>query len=168
MACLLVMCFVLQEASAQMKLGSSVMGSGGGACVCATYKATCTVGEPVIGATSGASTNLGGGFWGAIGSKPLTAVGDLPDAPLAFGLEQNYPNPFNPRTVVSCQWPVASRVSLVVYDLLGREVARLLDEWKEAGTYSIEFHGAKLSSGVYVYRLTAGEYVQCRKMILAK
>jgi hypothetical protein len=83
-------------------------------------------------------------------------------------LHQNYPNPFNPRTVVSCQLPVASRVTLIVYDLLGREVARLVDGWKEAGSYSIEFDGAMLSSGVYMCRLTAGSFVECRKMILAK
>jgi photosystem II stability/assembly factor-like uncharacterized protein len=88
--------------------------------------------------------------------------------PTAFSLGQNYPNPFNPKTVVSCQWPVAGRVRLAVYDLLGREVAVLLDEQKAPGRYQVEFDGTKLSSGVYFYRLTAGDYVETRRMILLR
>jgi hypothetical protein len=91
-----------------------------------------------------------------------------PPVPTSFMLEQNYPNPFNPKTVVSCQLPVASRVNLVVYDLLGREVAVLLDEHKAPGKYQVEFDGTKLSSGVYIYRLTAGDFVESKRMILLR
>jgi len=99
-------------------------------------------------------------------TPPITA--DEAAVPLRTELLQNYPNPFNPKTVVSCQWPVVSRVKLVVYDMLGREVATLVDGEKEAGTYRIEFDGTKLSSGVYICRMTAGTFVDCRKMILMK
>jgi hypothetical protein len=88
--------------------------------------------------------------------------------PHEFRLEQNFPNPFNPKTVVSCQWPVACRVRLVVYDLLGREVKVLLDEQKAPGRYQVEFDGTKFSSGVYIYRLIAGNYVEARRMLLVK
>jgi hypothetical protein len=88
--------------------------------------------------------------------------------PKEFGLQQNYPNPFNPKTVVSCQLPVASKVRLAVYDLLGREVVVLIDAQKAPGKYQVEFDGGKLSSGVYIYRLTAGNFVECRKMLLAR
>ena len=102
-------------------------------------------------------------------TNPTTSV-STPDATIASGwrLEQNYPNPFNPKTVVSCQLVVASNLKLVVYDLLGREVAVLLDEYKVPGTYRFEFDGAKFASGVYICRMTAGDYVKCRKMVLMK
>ncbi len=88
--------------------------------------------------------------------------------PSSFSLDQNYPNPFNPTTVVSFQLPVVSKVRLVVYDILGREVATLVNETKQPGTYTLNFDGSALASGVYIYRLNAGQYVQCRKMLLVK
>jgi hypothetical protein len=99
----------------------------------------------------------------------LTSVGTTENSlPSSFGLDQNYPNPFNPKTVVSCQSLVAGRMKLVVYDLLGREVKELMDEQKAPGKYQVEFDGTKLSSGVYIYRLTAGNYVDAKQMVLVK
>jgi len=86
----------------------------------------------------------------------------------SFLLEQNYPNPFNPSTVVRYRLPVASNVRLVIYDLLGREVAVLVDGKKEAGTYEVKFDGTRLSSGVYFFRLQAGDFVQTRRLMLLK
>ncbi|MBI5472561.1 MAG: T9SS type A sorting domain-containing protein, partial [Ignavibacteriae bacterium] len=90
-------------------------------------------------------------------------------------LMQNYPNPFNPTTEIRYLVPEVrdrrsdvSRVTLSVYDLLGREVATLVNEDKLPGTYSVSFDATRLPSGVYIYRLTAGTYSQTRKMILAK
>ena len=88
--------------------------------------------------------------------------------PHDFVLEQNYPNPFNPTTVVSYQLPVASEVRLVVYDLLGREVAVLENERKNPGVYEVKFDGSGLSSGVYFYRLTAGVHTESKRMMLMK
>jgi hypothetical protein len=88
--------------------------------------------------------------------------------PAVFSLSQNYPNPFNPNTVVSYQLPVVSSVRLVVYDLLGREVAVLVNEKKTPGTYEVKFDAGGLASGVYFYRLTAGEFVQVRKLLLLR
>jgi len=85
-----------------------------------------------------------------------------------FALAQNYPNPFNPKTVVSAQWSVDSVVRLAVYDLLGREVAVLADGRFPAGKYSFMFDGSNLSSGMYIYRLTAGQYISSRSMTLLK
>jgi hypothetical protein len=87
-----------------------------------------------------------------------------------FRLEQNYPNPFNPVTVISYKIQAASNVILKVYDLLGREVAALVDEYKQAGTYSVEFRmqSIEFPSGVYFYTLRGGEYVNTKKMILMK
>lgn len=88
--------------------------------------------------------------------------------PVRFELYQNFPNPFNPETVVSFQLSAVSDVRLVVYDLLGREVAMLVNERKTAGRYDVKFDGSRLSSGVYIYRLTAGNSVETRKMVLTK
>jgi hypothetical protein len=88
--------------------------------------------------------------------------------PLGFALPQNYPNPFNPTTVISCQLPVAGHVRLAVYDLLGREVAVLVDERKEAGRYELKFDGSALSSGVYLLRMVAGRFIATQKMMLVR
>jgi hypothetical protein len=89
-------------------------------------------------------------------------------APQEFSLAQNTPNPFNPSTMVSYQLPVASAVKLTVYDMLGREVATLVNEMKDAGSYSVRFDGAGFSSGAYIYRLEAGSFVQTKRMLLVK
>jgi hypothetical protein len=88
--------------------------------------------------------------------------------PGEFSLEQNYPNPFNPKTVVSYQLSVVSDVRLVVYDLLGREVAVLVKERKAPGKYEATWDGTGFSSGVFLCRLSAGNFVQTRKMVLLK
>jgi len=91
--------------------------------------------------------------------------GNLPERYL---LSQNYPNPFNPTTVIGYQVPVVSDVKLIVYDLLGREVAMLVNEREAAGSHSVQFNASGLASGVYLYKLTTGSFVQTRKMILLR
>jgi hypothetical protein len=88
--------------------------------------------------------------------------------PGAFRLDQNYPNPFNSATVMSYELRVKSRVRLVVYDLLGREVATLVNEVKAPGTYTATWDGGRFASGMYFCRLAAGGYVQTRKMVLQR
>jgi hypothetical protein len=89
-------------------------------------------------------------------------------ATLGFDLGQNYPNPFNPGTAISYQLPVNSFVTLIIYDVLGNEVAALVNEQKSAGTYEVEFNASDFGSGVYFYTLRAGDYVATKKMILMK
>jgi len=81
---------------------------------------------------------------------------------------QNYPNPFNPNTTIQYQLPEPGLVKLVVYDVLGREVTTLLDEYKPAGSYSLRFDGSKLASGIYFFKFASGGFVQVNKMLLAK
>ncbi len=90
------------------------------------------------------------------------------DVPRTFLLEQNYPNPFNPTTVIGYQLPVASEVSLKVYDVLGREVMTLVNGKQEAGVYNFTLNATGLASGIYFYRLQAGNFVQTKKMMLVK
>jgi hypothetical protein len=89
-----------------------------------------------------------------------------------YALEQNYPNPFNPSTVINYSIPTAGQVKLTVYNLLGSEVAVLVDEYKEAGNYSVEFSTedlkSNLGSGVYIYTLKSGSFAQTRKMVVIK
>jgi hypothetical protein len=85
-----------------------------------------------------------------------------------FEVSQNYPNPFNPSTVISYQLPVAGHVSLKVYNMLGQEVATLVDGVQDAGFKSVTFDASRLSSGVYFYRLQSGAFVQNNKMLLLK
>jgi hypothetical protein len=89
-------------------------------------------------------------------------------APDTYNLAQNYPNPFNPSTKISWQSPVGSHQTLKIYDMLGNEVATLVDEYREAGRYEVTFDGSNLASGMYLYRLQAGSFVETRKMILIK
>jgi hypothetical protein len=109
----------------------------------------------------------------------VTTVGEESVVPVAYALGQNYPNPFNPTTEIKYQVPMPSRVTLRVYDILGREVATLVDENKAAGTYSVRFpanggNGAGLASGVYFYRLQANDlksgssFASTMKMLLLK
>ena len=88
--------------------------------------------------------------------------------PKEYRLKQNYPNPFNPSTKISWQSPVGSWQTLKVYDVLGNEVATLVDEYRPAESYEVEFYAAHLSSGIYFYELRAGEFVQTKKLILMK
>jgi hypothetical protein len=88
--------------------------------------------------------------------------------PKNFTLSQNYPNPFNPSTQITFSLPKASDVKLVVFDILGREVATLVNGFKQAGTHSIEFNASSLSSGVYFYRLESGTFTDTKKMLLLK
>lgn len=101
---------------------------------------------------------------------PLTFIEDRKPAenPKQFTLEQNYPNPFNPRTTIRYALPLRSRVRITVYNLSGQRIQTLLDEVKQAGNYSVEFDGSRLSSGVYVYRMQAGDFRKTAKMFLIK
>ncbi len=92
--------------------------------------------------------------------------------PSTYSLSQNYPNPFNPGTVITWQTPVEGRQIIKVYNILGNEVATLVDEYKPAGIYKVEFNAESnlknLASGVYFYQLKAGDFIQTKKMILMK
>ena len=88
--------------------------------------------------------------------------------PEDFYLFQNYPNPFNPSTTIQYSIPERSNVVINVYDILGGEVAKLVNEEKPAGNYNVEFNGSNLTSGIYFFRLQAGDYVDTKKMILLK
>ncbi|MBK9096993.1 MAG: T9SS type A sorting domain-containing protein [bacterium] len=98
----------------------------------------------------------------------VTFIDNEPTQPTEFILEQNFPNPFNPSTVISYQLPVSSDVTLKVFDVLGNEIATLVNEYIPAGRYEVEFNAASLTSGVYFYQLRTEDYIAVKKMILLK
>lgn len=116
---------------------------------------------------------LTGGSWNNTSKEiisyiPVTSVVEDFDVSNDFYLNNNYPNPFNPNTKISWQSPIAVYQSLKVYDVLGNEVSTLVDEFRNAGSYEVEFDGGKLSSGVYFYQLRVGDYLETKKMLLLK
>ncbi len=90
------------------------------------------------------------------------------EIPTQFAIYQNYPNPFNPATEIKYSIPKTENVTLKVYDILGRQIAALVNEKKSAGNYKDEFNGSNFSSGVYFYQIKAGNYIETRKMLLLK
>jgi len=90
------------------------------------------------------------------------------ETPLEFTLEQNYPNPFNPTTTISYSLPTSANVNLTVYNALGQEVARLVDGHQNIGIHGVTFSGTNLPSGMYLYKLTAGQFSATKRMLLVK
>jgi hypothetical protein len=100
------------------------------------------------------------------GGSDVEVVGSC--IPTNYTLAQNYPNPFNPTTSITFTIPKAGNVTLKVYDMLGKEVATLVNGYKTAQSYKVEFDGASLSSGVYLYTLSTDNFTQTKKMVLMK
>jgi len=100
-----------------------------------------------------------------LAKAPNTTSSQLPTE---FNLSQNYPNPFNPTTTIKYGLPVDAHVTLKVYDVLGREVQTLVNGNVPAGVHTVRFDATDLSSGVYLYRLTAGEYTSVKKLVVMK
>ena len=159
--------------------GSGARGNADGAALQATFST-----PNGIAASPGGDTlyvndavDLGGGcFGGDLNPVVLrmitgvrTGIRDVPDIrPVEFSLQQNYPNPFNPQTFIRFQIPSAEHITLTIYNVQGEEVAVLVDEFKPAGAYEVDFDGRDLTSGVYLYRLQAGNWQETRKLVLTR
>jgi len=101
-------------------------------------------------------------------SDPADSIENENEIPSKFSLSQNYPNPFNPTTTIKYKIPEVSFVILKVYDVLGNEIITLVNEQKPLGNYKVEFNATTLPSGIYFYKLQAGNFVETKKMILMK
>ena len=155
-------------AEGQIRVDRNVLDCGGQPMAGPNHQLTGTVSQAVSGVTAGASSILEFGFWYVTGD-PITGAGDgLPGLPLAHALDQNYPNPFNPVTKIAYALPVASHVSMRIYDLAGRQVRSLVDQEMPAGYHEVAFSATGLSSGIYLCRMVADTFVQTRKMTLIK
>ena len=157
----------------------SAFAAGGGRSATSQLALTSGYGQPLIGKAIVGNTAVQSGFLAArILLGPVTGIPGQPSAglPAEFGLSQNFPNPFNPSTTIRYQLPVASHITLKVYDVLGREVAVLVDELQEAGSKSVVLNADRLASGTYFYRLQvspmdgreSGSFVTTRKLLLMR
>lgn len=97
-----------------------------------------------------------------------TSVHMYSEIPTEYALFQNYPNPFNPITTIKYSVPQSSLISIIIFDVLGKNVATILNEYKPAGSYSVEFDGNKLASGIYFYQMRAGNFIDTKKLLLIK
>lgn len=159
--------FFAQINFAQHQVPFSVIGSGGASQSNSEYVLTGTLGEPFIGKTESVANQVYSGFWYLYYENVISSVEDDP-LPLRFRLEQNYPNPFNPSTTIKFAVPERNLVQIRLYTIIGEEVLLLVNEEKDQGWYEIKLNMNSFSSGVYIYRMNAGNYVSTRKMILIK
>ncbi len=101
-------------------------------------------------------------------SEAKIRAGNLNELPKEFALEKNYPNPFNPVTTIRFAIPENSFVTLKIFDILGKETTTLVNSFEEAGYKTVQFDATNLPSGIYIYKLTAGNFVDMKKMVLMK
>jgi hypothetical protein len=126
------------------------------------------VGQVFAGRSAGTSSIVNTGFLADTLFRSVI-TGIQPEAgtvPREFLLHQNYPNPFNPATTIRYELPHAAHVVLTIYNILGQEVVTLVNEEKPAGVYNVRFEAGGLASGMYAYRLRAGDFVETRKLVL--
>ncbi len=152
--------------------------NGGGAMWDSTtsYKLSSSLAQSIIGGPIGVDTILYTGFWNpwVVETSPVEwEEEDLTLRPEEFDLRQNYPNPFNPITVIQYALPKAFEVKIEIYNILGQKVRHLLDELQEPGYKTVQWDGkddsgVEVSSGVYFYKIEAGDFVECKKMTLLK
>jgi hypothetical protein len=154
---------------AQYRIDAWTISGGGGTVSGSSHTITGVLGETLTGLAENDSHLIHLGFLSTVVSSPVTRVEQTDDLiPLKFNLEQNYPNPFNPSTTIRFSIPQSEHVTLLVYDLLGRPIATLVDEQLEPGEYSAVFDAEGIASGMYIYRIRAGADVFSRRMILLR
>ena len=165
-----ILTIFISPLKAQFKLERSVFGSGGGMNTSDNNSLIGTFGQTFIGVSENTVNEVYSGFWYV--NQTLVGISDGQVIPKKFEIFQNYPNPFNPTTTIKYSVPIGvnshSPLQLKVYDILGREIAALVNETKAPGNYEINFNASNLASGVYFYRLQAGSFIQVKKMILMK
>jgi len=165
---LLVFLFAYQQnAYGQYTLFINVISNGGVASNNATLYLAGTVGQTAIGVTSNTTFEMSSGFWPA-----ADIVVDVSDdnlgLPTKFKLFNNYPNPFNPATTIKYDIPKSTFVTLKVYNITGQLIGTLVNEQKSAGRYSVSWNAENTSSGVYFYRITAGNFSAVKKGVVLK
>ena len=157
--------FVFQEhATAQVVVAKSVLGVGGEEFSDGEYRIVGTLGQPFMSSESNAV-----GFWYQASRQLNVEVEQNSlNVPEEFQLQQNYPNPFNPTTTIEFALPKQSNVTLKLFDILGREIATLVDAELESGVHKINFDGQDLATGIYFYRIHADGFLKTKKLMLLK
>jgi len=139
------------------------------------YQLSSSLGQSISGIQEGTAIKLYTGFWNpwSVWALPVEEEEDFGQFPREFALSQNYPNPFNPITVIEYALPKASEVKIQIYNILGQKVRSLVDEPQEPGYKRVHWDGKddrgnEVSSGVYFYRIVAGDFVKSKKMTVLK
>ncbi len=167
--CLVCVLIAPTDGEAQYKLVYGAFGSGGGMSGGGDMSLHGIFGQTFAGTTQNDAFMVSAGFWYAVRSSLTTSVERFDDTlPHEFRLDQNYPNPFNPSTTIRFALPKQEHATLIVYDVMGRKVATLVDEQLAAGEYSAVFDAGGIASGIYLYRIQAGSHVTTRRMIMVK
>lgn len=122
-------------------------------------------GDGELRLSSNIAVSIGGG---RLNVATLRSRSDCAIVPEDFALHQNYPNPFNPTTEIGFSLPEASHTTLDIYNIMGQTVATLIDEYRQAGNHEVTWNANGIASGVYLYRLTAGEFTDTKRMLLLK
>jgi hypothetical protein len=166
---------IISPARSEHILLRDVLSESGGRAESSDYLLDYSVGQVAVGPSMGSDHIEWGGFWGWSPWQIFAPVeeGTRQSLPDGYVLHQNYPNPFNPETKISYQLPGFKTVSLVIYNVKGQVVRRLVHEDQIPGVHEVVWNGTDqwgrvVSSGVYFYQLTAGQFHQMRKMLLLK
>jgi hypothetical protein len=166
LAAVVVLCAIAAGAQSY-DVPQSVVGSGGGEASGPDHRLVGTVGQSAIGVVSGPSNIHEIGFWYQPGWV-LTEVEESDLLPVEFSLEQNQPNPFNPVTTIRFGVPEKARVTIMLYDVAGREVGEIANDEFAPGYHERVLRASGLSSGVYFCRMVSGSFTQSRKLLLLK
>ena len=159
----IVVCFQFTYAQ---QIKNSVFSNGAAVSNNPDFIVSSNLGQQFIGLSVNSDFIVASGFY--YGALLIVSVEDEGEVPLEFKLEQNYPNPFNPTTSIKFSVKQREQVVLKVYDIIGNEIATLINQPMDAGSYSLTFDASSLASGVYIYRINAGSFVSTKKMMLLK
>ena len=165
---LVLLFFISPILIAQHNIPISVISSGGEKQSNTDYSLVGSLGQIAAGSTSSSNHQVQTGFWYLYYQDVIVNVEDEDLLPITYKLEQNFPNPFNPSTIIKFAVPERSCVLIKIYDILGSEVTTLVNEELDAGWYEKIFDAVSLSTGVYIYRMKAGNYVSTKKMLMIK
>ena len=153
---------------AQNHISISVLSNGGEKQSSANYMIVGTAGQISVDIITTSNYQVQSGFWNVFYQDVIVDVEDDEVLPIVYKLEQNYPNPFNPSTIIKFAVPERCIVFIKIYDIIGSEVQTLVNEEMDAGLYQKDFNGAGYASGIYIYRMQAGNYISTKKMMLIK
>ena len=168
-----VFLFLSTSIWAQYKCAKGVFGNGGEIMQGSNYTISSTLGQSFIGIEKSSLRQIKNGFWYQAKTINTEVEQITDDLPKIYNLFQNYPNPFNPSTIIKYSIPNvetrhASSVQLKVYNVLGQEVITLVNEQQKPGHYEVIFDATNLPSGTYFYRITAGNFIATKKLLLLK
>jgi len=165
-------CSIASVSEAQTQLQVDAVTAGGNMATSSNYSVRSSVGQVAVTIASSTNYSAYGGIWPSIFNvkklTPIDGKNSPPDIPDSYSMEPAYPNPFNPTATIRYALPKADRVRITVYNMLGQRVRVLINKRQNAGHHEVTFHSRQLASGVYLYRIVAGDFTKVKKITLVK